>query len=119
MAYDRPCGLSPIPYVSDEPCLVFDLGVMPPSGLDLSVCVYGGDCDGDGGSQIYCSDNPTAPFLLLGWHNKWGPGANMDLYVEVKAQDPTKQSCVPYTMVYSLYDVGCPVDGKCPWEEGY
>ena len=114
-----PCGLFPIPYISDEPCLAFDLAVVPPNGLDLSVCVYGADCEGDGGSQIFCSDDPTAPFLPLGWHNKWGPGADLDLFVEVKALNADEQSCVPYTMVYTLYDVGCPVDGKCPWEEGY
>jgi len=111
-----PCSMMPIPYVSDEPCLAFDLAVTPPSGLDLSLCVYAKDCDGDGGSGIFCSDNPTEPSVALGWHNKWGPGADLDLFVEVKAVDPGEQSCVPYTMVYVLYDVGCPVDGKCPWD---
>jgi len=111
------CAPNPVPYVTDEPCLAFDLAVMLPPGVELSLCVYAGDCDGS--IAGFCAEDPGAPFLPMGWNNKWGPGAETELYIEVKAVDPGQQSCVPYTMLYAHYDVGCPVDGSCPGEEGY
>ena len=105
-----PCGLS-----FNEPCLAMEIAVVGPEGLPLEFCLYDDGCEAE--KLIGCT-TPGDPFMGIGWHNTLGLNANMKAFVQVFNKEQ-KLSCQPYLLSFYHYSTVCPVDGKCPWEEGY
>ena len=110
-----PCGLL---FPPEDGCYSLEIELEYPAEVHYDLVVYAEECESV--EQFEGAGLDNAKWLALGWEGQpWGPMAGRSFFIQVAATEGSGQSCQEYALTVQFLNLGCKVDGMCPWEEGY
>jgi len=108
--------------VFDDVCFVLELTLQSPDGVNYDLCSFSKKCSAD----PMCAEPQGGgeDAMFLGWKGHWSnagtSNAARTYFSQIDRHAGSGDSCKPYGLSFSLFEVGCAdAQGKCAWEAGY